>query len=66
MLFGNTNLVYPDKKKLQAQKQNDSAKDIANYWIINVSNHDISSGKKVRKVGIEQDKFGLGKTIFLR
>jgi hypothetical protein len=52
MLFGNKNLVFPDKKKLQTQKQNDSAKDIANYWIINVSNHDISSGKKVRKVGI--------------
>ncbi len=59
MLFGNKNLVFPDKKKLQAQKQNDSAQDIANHWIINVSTHDISSGKKVRKVGIgnEQDKF---------
>ncbi len=40
------------KKIAGAQKQNDSAKDIANYWIINVSTHDISSRKKVRKVGI--------------
>jgi hypothetical protein len=50
--FLETKTLFTLTKKLQAQKQNDSAKDIANYWIINVSNHDISSGKKVRKEGI--------------
>jgi hypothetical protein len=50
--FLETKTLFTLTKKLQAQKQNDSAKDIANYWIINVSTHDISSGKKVRKVGI--------------
>jgi hypothetical protein len=50
--FLETKTLFTLTKKIAGAKTNDSAKDIANYWIINVSTHDISSRKKVRKVGI--------------